>query len=144
MPSDLLRRSLVSGNIYLVPKKDIPEMYAKDGEIDDAHKYYIFLGLSSSGDKSAGVVINSRINQGLRQDIQRLHMPLRRDLEGCDFLAHDSFVDCSTLGIVNTNKLLACKKRHKLNEDTLRLIVGTVITSDLVRPVQLREFGLIQ
>ncbi len=140
MPFEVASLSLMRGKVYLVPKEEVSGMVVKPEE-KDPQKFYIFLGLSTCEERSVGVIINSRINSHIPSEKKDLHMPLRKE-DGHHFLEHDSFVDCSTLCIVSTRKLLTCNHKHTLDSTTTEIIIKTIRSSKFARPAILKEYGL--
>ena len=103
-------------------------------------KYFILLGFNSDGVAYGGVIINSQINRNLPPHLKIYHMPLRQSKY--PFLRYDSFVDCLRLKVAYPQKFNEWNYLGKIDEDDLRLIIGTVIESPAESKASLARFGL--
>ena len=89
-------------------------------------KFFIIIGLTEDEVSLASVYINSEINMIVNYSsaLMALHIPILAD--GCDFLHHDSYVDCSRLEIRN---------RDRIYQDLLNCpeaLVGTLSTEQII------------
>lgn len=137
---DLTRKTVSVGDVYLVELDSNDGITPKDGA-ETRHKYFVVLGFDQEGNAYGGVIINSRINQRMDQVVKDYHMPIK--CSKYPFLTHDSFVDCLMLKTAPLAKLAAGNYKGRLDDDDIKLIIGTLKGSPREKTARLRRFGII-
>lgn len=138
----LVRMSISVGDVHRLPLSEKEGITPKNSQ-DFRNKYFIVLGFDSSGNIIGGVVINSNVNNKLPSVITDYMLEVK--VEQCQFLKHNSFVNCSHLIVVNKEKFSKNTFVGRIEEGGLMdLIIGAVTECPMVSRQLLREFGLIK
>jgi hypothetical protein len=111
-------------------------------------KYFIVVGLTQDGISLASVYINSEVNMIMNysQELRALHLPLSAD--DCNFLDHDSYVDCSRLVIRDRERiyqdLLNCPEAFvgTLSQNQLTTIRNHIIGAKTIKGKIKKKFAL--
>lgn len=123
---------LIKGSVYLVEKRKIDGVIMRESDPNDAHKYYIFIGISSEGGRTAGVVINTKNSSECIHLAQATY----------DFLSHDSYADCTTLMKVDSSRLT--NHIGAIGQEDLEKITSLIISSPRVKRIDLQAYGIIE
>ncbi len=133
-------REIRIGDVYRIRMSVENGIVPKPGD-ESRNKYFIVLGFDSDGCVYGGVIINSRINANMPLHIKDWHMPIKRSKYG--FLDHDSFVDCSSLKRAPLNKFHSLRYLGLIDEEDVRLILGTIKESPQESRAHLARFGIL-
>ena len=68
------------------------------------NKFFVFIGFDSDYNILGCLMINSKINQNLSQEIKYLQYPISKDNHS--FLTHTSNVDCSTIHKISLDSFI--------------------------------------
>lgn len=131
--------SVKIGEVYRIRMTPEDGITPKPGDTD-RHKFFVVLGFDDEGNVYGGVIVNSKINPNLSEEIKDLHMPIKADKYA--FLRYNSFVDCSRLKTASIDKLLAGKFLGAMDKYDVELIVGALKESPKENKAHLALFGL--
>lgn len=142
---DIIEKSLEVGDVYRMKLTKEEGVIPKDPMDDSRNKYFIIIGKDIEGNAIGFVLINSNINSDLQQIIKDLHYPIQSTKYS--FLKKNRFVDCSKLKTIEKAKFSSLfdgsKSKGKIEHDDLEYIIGTLQSSPLIKPKQLKRFGLL-
>lgn len=110
-------------------------------------KFFIVIGLTEDRVSLASIYINSDVNMVINysQELRDLHLPLSAN--DCDFLDHDSFVDCSQLQERNRERIYQDILNSPeafvgtLNSEQLSTIRNQVINAKTIKGKIKKKFG---
>lgn len=146
--SDKAAKALVSlvdcGDIVRMRLTEAEGVTPKNEGDTDRNKYFVILGKTADGTVIGFVLINSRINQNLSEEVKQLHYPIRKSKY--PFLDHDSFIFCGQLKEISLATFADRYKSQtfgKLADDDLELVIQAVVSSPSETKKHLRKFGLI-
>ncbi len=128
------------GDVFVVPMNESNGITPQGNE-ECRKKFFVVLGFDSEGNAYGGLIINSRINQRLPQQLKDLHLPIKQERN--QFLRYNSFIDCARLKEVSLNSLEGQHFLGRLYRDDLELAIRSVVTSPVQSDAQLKRFGLI-
>ena len=136
----LVRDNLSVGDVHILPLGRNEGITPKVGDAKD--KYFVILGFDNCGNVIGGVVVNSKVNNNLPTSITDYLMPI--SASKYPFLRHNSFVNCSRLKTTTKDKFNCTTYRGRIeDEETIRMIIGTLFESPYTNKQQLKEFGII-
>ncbi|OFO52344.1 hypothetical protein HMPREF3027_06730 [Porphyromonas sp. HMSC077F02] len=125
----------------LTPKEGVTP---KEENQESRYKYFVVVGKTEDGSAIGFLLINSKINSKLSQELKGLHYPLQKSKY--DFLAYDSHVYCGEIKKIDVVNLVS-KKNFKsfgrIEEEDLELIKKAVISSPIVSKKELIRYGLV-
>lgn len=133
------RQTVKIGDVYLM-KMDFRNGITPKAGDSYRNKFFVVLGFDDVGNVYGGVVINSRVNSKVDQNIQDWHYPIKKS-RYC-FLNHDSFVDCSQLKKAFIEKFSFWEYKGSILKDDLDLIIGAVQSSPKETKANLSRYGL--
>lgn len=143
--SDIIEKSLEIGDVYRMKLTKEEEVTPKAPEDKSRNKYFIIIGKDGEGNAIGFVLINSNINPDLSQVIKDLHYPIKSTKYS--FLKKNSFVNCAELKIIGKEKFSSLfddsKCKGKIELDDIACIIGALQSSPLIKPKQLKRFGLL-
>lgn len=125
------------GDVYIVPLNEENGITPKNGD-SVRNKFFIVLGFDNEGYVYGGVVMNSKVNLKMREEVIIYQMPIK--CSNYPFLRYDSYVNCASIIIANPNKLV--KKVGKMLDEDLELIIDAVKESPTINKKMLIRFGL--
>ncbi|MBO8455862.1 MAG: hypothetical protein IAC08_05610 [Bacteroidetes bacterium] len=133
------RHTVKVGDVYLMEMDFRNGITPKAGDLY-RNKFFVVLGFDDAGNVYGGVVINSRVNSKVDQNIQDWHYPIKKSRYS--FLKHDSFVDCSQLKKAFIEKFSFWEYKGRIFKDDLDLIIGAVQSSPKETKANLSRYGL--
>lgn len=137
--SQLAAKTVKVGDVYEITMTESNGIKPKAG-YESRNKYFIVLGFDNEGRVYGGVIINSRINQNLPTRLKIYHMPISH--VKYPFLRYDSFVDCVRLKIVFPQKFNEWIYLGEIDDNDVRLIIGTIKESPAESEEHLASFGI--
>lgn len=142
---DIIEKSLEIGDVYRMKLTKEEGVISKDPEDDSRNKYFIIIGKDIEGNAIGFVLINSNINPDLSPIIKDLHYPIKSTKYS--FLKKNSFVNCAELKTIEKVKFSSLfddsKGKGKIDQDDIECIIGALQSSILIKPKQLKRFGLL-
>jgi len=113
-------------------------------------KIMIVIGKSSDALTIVTVYVNSELNTNVfrNKTMQDLQILLKK--ENCEYLQHDSYVDCSALHVKQLDNLkqkfdaAELGSLGKVSSEDLNLIKGKLIRTGTIPLKQKKEYGLIK
>lgn len=131
--------TIKKGNVYRIYMDKSNGIVPKQGD-EGRNKFFVVLGFDNTGKVYGGVIINSKINQGLPNDKKILMMPIQVAKYG--FLQYDSFVDCCKLKNIDIDTFQRWEYKGDIDEDDIELIIGTLCESQYEQEIRLKMFGI--
>lgn len=142
---NLIEKSLEIGDVYRMKLTKEEGVIPKGPEDDSRNKYFIIIGKDNKGNVIGFVLINSSINPDLPQIIKDLHYPIKSTKYS--FLKKNSFVNCAELKTIEKEKFSSLfdssKSKGVIEQDDIDCIIGALQSSPLIKPKQLKRFGLL-
>lgn len=135
----LAQRTISVGDVYEITMDKTNGIVPKPGDLS-RDKYFIVLGYDGNDIIYGGVIINSNINANLPPHIKMLHM--RISASKYKFLQHNSYVDCAQLKTVSPHKFGTWNYLGCIDDDDVKLIVGTIKESPRENKAHLSAFGI--
>ncbi len=125
-------------------------MFLAESPVAKKQKYFVIVGESNDKVCLAYFFINSRINPNIATncELELLHMPILK--ADHDFLFHDSYIDCSQLYEIETEKVkrFFCQDMNGkyicvLPKEVVENLKYMIEESPTIAPKQKRKFGYL-
>ena len=105
-------------------------------------KFFVVLGFDNDGNVYGGVIFNSFINMNLPPNVQAMQHLIKG--ESYKFLSYDSYIDCSSIKIVEKRtSLLKSTSLGTLDEEDITLVCDKIKSNSRINKAELKRFGLI-
>ncbi len=137
--SQLARQTIKIGDVYQIAMNHANGITPKNGDAF-RNKFFVVLGFDEYGNAYGGVVINSNINLNTPPALRYYYMPIKSSKYS--FLNYDSFVDCTTLKVVNISKFSEWVYLGKIDVEDVGLIIGTIKESPRENEAHLSMYGI--
>lgn len=125
------------------------ELYPEEGVTpkgenqESRYKYFVVVGKTKDDNLIGFVLINSKINCKLRQELKDLHYPLPQSKY--NFLDYNSHVYCGEIKEIEAKKLVSRSRFSgvgRIHDDDLELIKEAVMSSPIISKKKLKRYGL--
>lgn len=125
-------------------------VFLAESPVAKKQKYFVIVGESNDKVCLAYFFINSRINPNIATncELELLHMPILK--ADHDFLFHDSYIDCSQLYEIETEKVkrFFCQDMNGkyicvLPKEVVENLKYMIEESPTITPKQKRKFGYL-
>ncbi len=112
-------------------------------------KRFVVVGFKDDEIHLAAVLINSKINFKVNFNDELIAHQIPLNLQGREYLTHDSYVDCSEIFSINiqaVNEKIedgpeSVIKGH-MSKNDLHRVINTLVNSDLIKGKLKKKFGL--
>lgn len=125
-------------------------VFLAESPVAKKQKFFVIVGESNNKVSLAYFFINSRINPNIATncELELLHMPILKTDH--DFLSHDSYIDCSQLYEIETEKVkrFFCQDMNGkyicvLPKEVVENLKYMIEESPTITPKQKRKFGYL-
>lgn len=142
---ELMAQSLVRGSVFRMHLGEEEGVKPKNIGDDGRNKYFVVLGTTIDGNVIGLALINTKICDGLSQELKDLHYPI--SVVKYPFLEINRFVFCGEIKEIQKKKFDSLfdisKKKGDIQQDDLDFIIGAVQSSSLIPKKKLKMFGLL-